>query len=122
MAHKTDETKWRALGLKCIEEIDKYAKHSPSNCKQKLLLLQAESAFLAGEYVTAAKKYDNAIDSATENGFTQDQALAFERKGILLSNQGNDSMASVCFAQAHNAYLKWGAKQKADLVQIKIGY
>jgi len=91
MAHKTDETKWRALGLKCIEEIDKYAKHSPSNCKQKLLLLQAESAFLAGEYVTAAKKYDNAIDSATENGFTQDQALAFERKGIFLSNQGNDS-------------------------------
>eukprot|EP00957_Ditylum_brightwellii_P027806 2102577-Ditylum_brightwellii.AAC.1 len=64
MAHKTGETKWSVLGLKCIEEIEKYATRAPSNCKHKLLVLQAESAFVAGEYQIAQEKYDEAIDSA----------------------------------------------------------
>jgi len=122
MAHKTGETKWSVLGLKCIEEIEKYSTRAPSNCKHKLLVLQAESAFVAGEYQIAQEKYDEAIDSAGKNNFIQDQALAFERQGIFHINQGNTSMASLCFAQAHSAYLAWGAKRKADLIRVKFSF
>jgi len=119
MSHEFGEEKWSVLAFKSVEEFKIFALHAPSNCEQKLLLLQAESAFLEGEYYTAALRYDDAINTASKNGFIQDQAIACERAGIFHSRQGNISKAFDYVSQAHNAYFKWGAKCKADHLNLQ---
>eukprot|EP00957_Ditylum_brightwellii_P110937 8461043-Ditylum_brightwellii.AAC.1 len=55
LLHKTDDVKWMEIAEASMKEMEIYAAHCPSNYKHKLLLLQAESAFLSGEDNDAAK-------------------------------------------------------------------
>jgi len=114
MVRKTGETKWKTIAQNSLEEIEKHALNPPINSEHKLFLLQAESAYIAGDIEIAQRKYDDAIRSADKNGFVQDQALANERAGHFYSNRSNASLASRYYGQAHSIYLKWGAKRKAD--------
>jgi len=114
MAQQTGQAKWKALAYKSIEGMKEYALHAPSNCHHKLLLLQAESASLAGDCDDAVRSFDDSISSASEHGFIQDQALAYERAGIFYAKQGNTDTATHYYNQAHCKYSMWGAKRKAD--------
>uniref|UniRef100_A0A7S4SGN1 Uncharacterized protein n=1 Tax=Ditylum brightwellii TaxID=49249 RepID=A0A7S4SGN1_9STRA len=119
LLHETDDVKWVEIAEASMKEMEIYAAHGPSNYKHKLLLLQAESAFLYGEDNDAAKLYDSAIKAADDNGFIQDQAVACERAGIFHMKRGNTSTASHYYGQAHNAYLKLGAEKKASHLRLQ---
>eukprot|EP00957_Ditylum_brightwellii_P085153 6475679-Ditylum_brightwellii.AAC.1 len=67
MAQQTGQAKWKALAYKSIEGMKEYALHAPSNCHHKLLLLQAESASLAGDCDDAVRSFDDSISSASEH-------------------------------------------------------
>eukprot|EP00957_Ditylum_brightwellii_P035635 2701862-Ditylum_brightwellii.AAC.1 len=115
MAHKTDATEWKIAANESIKLLKNNAAHAPSNFQHMLLLLQAESAFLAKNNGDAAIYYDGAIEIAAENGYVQDEALASERAGIFhCSTQDNDQIARGYFLKAYNAYQKWSAYRKAD--------
>mmetsp|Transcript_34308 Transcript_34308/g.45436 ORF Transcript_34308/g.45436 Transcript_34308/m.45436 type:complete len:227 (+) Transcript_34308:2-682(+) len=119
MAHKTDATEWKIAANESIKLLKNNAAHAPSNFQHMLLLLQAESAFLAKNNGDAAIYYDGAIEIAAENGYVQDEALASERAGIFHLKRDNTSTASHYYGQAHNAYLKWGAKRKASHLRLQ---
>uniref|UniRef100_A0A6V2JKU6 Anaphase-promoting complex subunit 5 n=1 Tax=Ditylum brightwellii TaxID=49249 RepID=A0A6V2JKU6_9STRA len=121
LAHSTDgNCRWMQRASIALDEVKKYAQHAPSNYQHKLLLLEAESAFLTKDKYQAAKKYDFAIKNAGKNGFIQDEALAYERAGHFYFREGNNSAASYHYGKAHSAYLKWGAKAKANYLRENI--
>eukprot|EP00957_Ditylum_brightwellii_P070839 5383311-Ditylum_brightwellii.AAC.1 len=118
LARETKEATWETLASKAIDKMAIYASILPSNFQHKLLLLQAESFFLSGDTVNASKHFDDAIKAAGENNFIQHQAVAYERAGIFHLSEGNTSLASQYYGQAHVAYLKWGAYCKADQLRL----
>eukprot|EP00957_Ditylum_brightwellii_P098465 7501553-Ditylum_brightwellii.AAC.1 len=91
MAYKTKNEKWRIKGQSSIE---------------------AEFDSIRGKIDDAAKNYDNAVRAAGENGYVQDQALAYERAANFYMKQGDDHSAIQYYADAQNAYLRWGAVSK----------
>jgi len=114
LARKTKDKRWEGLAKNAIEKMKNWTKFAPSNCEQKLHLMEAEYAYFLGEYEIAERLYDSAIEKAGINGFIQEQALAFERAGMFYFEKGNVSKASQYYGKAHNSYLTWGAKGKAD--------
>eukprot|EP00565_Helicotheca_tamesis_P004195 CAMPEP_0185737974 /NCGR_PEP_ID=MMETSP1171-20130828/31749_1 /TAXON_ID=374046 /ORGANISM="Helicotheca tamensis, Strain CCMP826" /LENGTH=113 /DNA_ID=CAMNT_0028409045 /DNA_START=11 /DNA_END=352 /DNA_ORIENTATION=- len=95
-----------------------WAENAPSNFQHKLLLLQAGKAFLLGESDDAATKYDLAIKKAGENGFIQEQAVAYELAGCFYLSKADILRASQSYGQAHETYLQWGARGKADHLRL----
>jgi len=114
MAYKTKNEKWRIKGQSSIEVIELHAGYAPSNYQHKLFLLQAEFDSIRGKIDDAAKNYDNAVRAAGENGYVQDQALAYERAANFYMKQGDDHSAIQYYADAQNAYLRWGAVSKVN--------
>eukprot|EP00957_Ditylum_brightwellii_P094806 7219721-Ditylum_brightwellii.AAC.1 len=102
------------VAQKSLVQMEKCASVCPLNYKHRFLLLQAELAFLLEENENAEVSYNDAIKTADENGFVQDQALAYERAGYFYMKQGKTSIASQHFGLSHNAYLDWGAQSKAN--------
>jgi len=113
---KTD--KWMGVAQKSLVQMEKCASVCPLNYKHRFLLLQAELAFLLEENENAEVSYNDAIKTADENGFVQDQALAYERAGYFYMKQGKTSIASQNFGLSHNAYLDWGAQSKANQLRL----
>jgi len=119
IACKTNVIEWKKKAFVSIEKIRYVSQHAPSNYQHMLVLLQAESSVFLGDNVKAAERYDNAIRTAGEDGFIHNQAIAFERAGMFYLEQGNAAKASHYYGQAHDAYLKWGAKCKADHLRLR---
>jgi len=113
LARKTKSDKWLTRANEALSEMEKYAKIGPCNFQHKLLLLEAENAYLFGDIDSAMIKYDRAIVTAGEYEFVNDQALACERAGDFLLEQ-NDTRALCYYNKAHSFYTNWGAKGKAD--------
>mmetsp|Transcript_21447 Transcript_21447/g.31413 ORF Transcript_21447/g.31413 Transcript_21447/m.31413 type:complete len:456 (-) Transcript_21447:98-1465(-) len=119
LARKTKRDKWKRLAAKAMERMRQYAVDSPENCQHKIMLMDAENAGLLGDDAKAAEHFDSAIALACENGFVQDQALAYERAGMFYLGRGEKRKASSYYDHAHNSYLKWGAQGKANHVRCR---
>eukprot|EP00957_Ditylum_brightwellii_P155165 11812382-Ditylum_brightwellii.AAC.1 len=110
LGRSTDQTNFQTIAKQSIDQMEIWSEYAPSNYQHKLLLLQAEYAFVFVKSDDAAVLYDEAIDKAAENGITQDLAIAYERAGLFNFAQGNASKASQLYGQAHDVYLQWGAR------------
>jgi len=95
-----------------INILKSLAANSPGNHKHRLLLLTAELDRSRHREKSAAWNYLQAINSAAENGFVQDQALANELAGGFYLEHGNSLQAEACMREAYNCYEKWGAVRK----------
>jgi predicted ATPase/class 3 adenylate cyclase/GAF domain-containing protein len=96
---------------KCLA---KAIKQCPANYKDQYFLVKAELARVMGRHAKAARYYDQAIELAKENEFTQNHALANEMAGRFYFDQGKERIAQLYFVEAHYAYLSWGATTKAQ--------
>ncbi|HNH07936.1 MAG TPA: GAF domain-containing protein, partial [Leptospiraceae bacterium] len=96
------------LSLKYLSEI------SPENFLHKVILLDAEKAALEGRNFEAMKLYETAIESAWENGFTQNEAMASELAGMFYLKNGFEDIASLYLMRARSGYLSWGAISKLE--------
>ncbi|NEO45065.1 MAG: hypothetical protein F6K55_13415 [Moorea sp. SIO4A3] len=68
---------WQQL-LTNQEKMKRWADNCPENFQHNYLLVAAEMASLSGQHLEAMDLYDQAIASAEDNGFIQNQALANE--------------------------------------------
>jgi GAF domain-containing protein len=57
--------------------------------------------------------YEEAIRSAAENGFVQNEGLAHEVAARFYSARGAETIAHACLREARRCYLRWGAFGKA---------
>ncbi|MEM7035008.1 MAG: serine/threonine-protein kinase PknK, partial [Chloroflexota bacterium] len=68
---------WRTL-KKNQRKMKRWATHCPENFEHKYLLVAAEMARLSNQPLAAMSLYDQAIQSAQDNEFTQNEAIANE--------------------------------------------
>ncbi len=99
------------------QEITKiWAKHAPQNFQHKFDLVAAEQAKVWGNPWEAAQAYERAIAGAKNNGYLQEEALAWERAGVFYNAQGMETIAATYFKEAFDSYQHWGAWVKVQLL------
>ena len=82
------------------------------NFSDKSLLIEAQMASISGNYIKASDLFDNAIQSANENEFVQNEALANEMAAKYFLSKNKITIAAAYIRKACRAYIKWGATAK----------
>ncbi|MBD1895845.1 AAA family ATPase [Coleofasciculus sp. FACHB-129] len=98
------------------EKMKQWAHYAPMNYLHKYHLVQAETAGALGQLFEAEEFYEQAIQGAKENGYIQEEALAYELAAKFYLSRGRKKFAQTYMKEAHYCYGRWGAKAKvADL-------
>ena len=95
-------------------EIEISARHCPENFADRAALVGAEIARLEGRDIDAMSLYEQAIRSARENAFLQNEGLAYEVAAGFYSAGGFDTFANAYLREARDCYLRWGADGKVQ--------
>ncbi|MBD3559290.1 AAA family ATPase, partial [Planktothrix sp. FACHB-1355] len=96
-----------------------WADNCPVNYLHKYLLIKAEIARLSGQDLEAIDYYDRAIESASENKYIQNEALAHELAAKFWLSKGKQKIAQVYMTDAYYCYLRWGAQAKVKYLESK---
>jgi PAS domain S-box-containing protein len=96
------------------EKMQKWANHAPMNYLHKFYLVEAERHRVLGEKLEAIELYDRAISLAKENGYLNEEALAYELAAKFYLAWGKDKVGAVYLTDAYYAYARWGAKAKVE--------
>jgi PAS domain S-box-containing protein len=105
---------WRDLLTVHQEQLREWAEINPATFADKHALVLAEIARLEGRDTDAMRMYEQAIQSARENGFVQNEGLAYEMAARFYSARGFDTFADVYLRNAKYCYLRWGADGKVS--------
>ncbi|HEY9665225.1 MAG TPA: AAA family ATPase, partial [Coleofasciculaceae cyanobacterium] len=98
------------------EKMQKWAHHAPMNYLHKFYLVEAEKARVLGQVLEAEEFYERAISGASDNGYLQEEALAYELAAKFYLSRGREKFAQTYMKEAHYCYGRWGSKAKiADL-------
>jgi tetratricopeptide (TPR) repeat protein len=109
----TDEqNSWRELLTTHQEQLREWAENCPPTFADKYALVSAEIARLEGRDADAMSLYEQAIQSARENGFVQNEGTAHEVAARFYAVHGAESIAHSCLRNARSCYLRWGAHGK----------
>ncbi len=91
-----------------------WAENCPENFQSPYLLISAEQARIEGKNWDAMNFYDQAIVSAKQHGWVQQEALANEQAARFWLAQGREKFAQTYMIEAYYNYIRWGA-----LIKIK---
>jgi PAS domain S-box-containing protein len=91
----------------------------PENFLNMYLLVEAEIARIMGNDLEAMDLYDQAIASAHEEGFIQNEAIANELCAGFWMGKEKDEFSGLYMVKAHHCYRKWGARQKVEDLEEK---
>jgi PAS domain S-box-containing protein len=89
-----------------------WADYCPANFRHKYLLVAAEMARLEGQDGEAILLYEQAIRSARESDYIQNEALANELAAKFYLSRGIESPARAYLEAARTGYERWGATAK----------
>ena len=95
-------------------KMKRWAKGCPANFEHKYLLVEAELARMRGNNEKAARLYDKAIQSASDNGYTQNEAIANELASEFYLSRGFERIARTYLEDAYQCYRRWGATGKLE--------
>jgi PAS domain S-box-containing protein len=111
-AFADDQSDWRNLLTAHGEQLREWAETYPPTFADKHVLVSAEIARLEGRPFEAMQLYEQAIQSARENGFVQNEALAHEVAARFYLARGFEAIALMYLRNARNCYDRWGALGK----------
>jgi PAS domain S-box-containing protein len=89
-----------------------WAEHCPENFANRAALVGAEIARLEGRELEAERLYEQAIRSAREQGFLQNEGLAYELAAQSYATRGFEAFADLYLRRARHCYQQWGANGK----------
>ncbi|MEJ2592079.1 MAG: AAA family ATPase [Candidatus Thiodiazotropha sp.] len=89
-----------------------WADNCPENFSNRLSLVSAELARIEGRDMEAMRFYDEAVQSARDNGFVHHAALACEVAARFYQVRGFDRIADAYLHDARAGYERWGALGK----------
>jgi PAS domain S-box-containing protein len=101
------------------EKMQKWAYHAPMNFLHKFQLVEAEKARVLGQLLEAEKLYEQAIEGARENGYIQEEALAYELAAKHYLARGLEKFAQIYMKEAHYCYERWGAIAKVKDLETR---
>ena len=95
-----------------LKQLKEWADACPETFADKYTLVAAEIARLEGRELDAERSYEEAIRSAREHGFVQNEAIANEVAARFYAGRGFDTIANTYLRNARFCYLRWGAAGK----------
>jgi PAS domain S-box-containing protein len=107
-----EQAGWRILLIAHREQLHEWADNYPPTFGDKHALVSAEIARLEGRDADAMRLYEQAINSAREHGFVQNEGLAHEVAADFYAACGVESIAYTYLRNARDCYLRWGALGK----------
>src|SRR6266700_1026486 len=95
-----------------LKQIAVWADNCPATFANRAALVGAELARLEERELDAERLYEEAIRSAREHGFVQNEGLAHEVAARFYAARGFDTFARAYLQEARRCYLRWGASGK----------
>ena len=111
--------RYKAIARRCLKLLRKYESYSPSNCTNKVKLVEAEMAVIDKKLDDAVRKYCESIEAAKNESMLSEQALACERAGLALRDAGREHEAQKFLTTALTLYESWGAKVKVEQMRLR---
>jgi PAS domain S-box-containing protein len=93
-------------------QIEVWAGHCPANFAHRAVLVAAEIARLEGRDLDAMRLYEHAVRSASQHGFVQNEALAYELAARFHAARDFQGIAQAYRRSAWHGYRQWGAAGK----------
>jgi PAS domain S-box-containing protein len=106
------QAEWRDLLQAHQEQLREWAENYPPTFADKHALVSAEILHIEGRAFDAMQLYEQAIQSAHDNGFVQNEALAHEVAAKFYLARGFETIAHTYLRKARNGYERWGAHGK----------
>jgi PAS domain S-box-containing protein len=108
-----DEQKaWRELLAAHQELLREWAENNPPTFGDKYALVLAEIARIENRDADALRRYEEAIHLARDNGFVQDEGMAYELAARYYLSRGVESAGYFHLRNARRCYDLWGAHGK----------
>jgi hypothetical protein len=107
-----EQQEWRELLTAHREQLREWADSYAPTFADKHALVSAEIARLEGRDADAMHLYEQAIRSARDHGFVQNEALGHEVAARFYAARGVEKIAHVYLRDARYCYLQWGAVGK----------
>jgi GAF domain-containing protein len=82
-------------------------------------LVEAEKARVLGQFLEAEELYEQAIASAAEHEFIQEETLAYELAAKHYLARGREKIAQTYMKEAHSCYERWGATAKVKELETR---
>jgi PAS domain S-box-containing protein len=111
-ASADEQQEWRELLTAHREQLREWADSYPPTFADKHALVAAEIARIEGRELEAQRLYEQAIQSARDHGFVQNEGLAQELAARFYAARGFETIAHACLRNARYCYLRWGAVGK----------
>jgi PAS domain S-box-containing protein len=111
-ASADEQNRWRELLSVHREQLREWAENYPPTFADKHALVSAEIARLEGRDLDAMRLYEQAIRTARENGFAQNEGIANELAAEFYLVRRYETSASAYLRNARYCYLCWGALGK----------
>jgi predicted ATPase/signal transduction histidine kinase/GAF domain-containing protein len=108
-ASADEQREWRNLLTVHREQLREWAEVYPPTFGDKYALVSAEIARLDGRDVEAMRLYEQAIKSAREHGFVQNEGLTHEVAAAFYAARGVEGITQTYLRNARRCYLYWGA-------------
>ncbi|MBV8814010.1 MAG: AAA family ATPase, partial [Verrucomicrobia bacterium] len=89
-----------------------WKENCPENFGSSAAIVEAEIARIEGRDADAERLYEEAISSARQQGFVQNEAVAHEAAARFYSGRGLETIARGYLQNAWDSYLRWGALGK----------
>jgi len=106
------QREWRQALSAHVEQLREWTDNNPATFADKHALVTAELARIDGRDRDAMRLYDQAIRSARDNGFIQNEAVANEVAGRFFLDRGLEAFGRAYLRNARSCYLGWGARGK----------
>jgi PAS domain S-box-containing protein len=103
---------WRDRLAAHLEQLREWAENYPPTFSDKHFLVAAEIARIEGRDADAMRLYEAAIRGASENGFIQNEGLAYEVAARFYAARGLQTITHAYLRNARLCYLRWGAHGK----------
>ena len=94
------------------KQFEAWAESCPENFANRAALLAAEIARIEDRALDAMYLYEQAIQSAREHSFVQNEGLAYEVAARFYLARGFETIAHAYLRNARNCYDRWGALGK----------
>jgi predicted ATPase/signal transduction histidine kinase len=111
------QREWREALTLHLEQLREWAENCSPTFSDKHALVAAEHARIAGRDLDSMRLYEEAIRSARENGFIQNQAVANEAAGRFFLARGLETIGHSYLRNARSCYQRWGARGKVKQLE-----
>jgi PAS domain S-box-containing protein len=118
-ASADEQQEWRELLTAHREQLREWADSYPPTFADKHALVLAEIARLEGRDVDAMRLYEQAIQSAREHGFVQNEGVAHELAAGFYLGRGSTTGARAHLEDARSCFARWGALGKVRHLDLR---